>query len=159
MSNISPPKEGIDFESLPWNLNLPEEHYYVHITTTSEWTVEHYDLECDHGTVLSSIFKYSESPLPLYPSTTSLNYGTTIWEGLKCYRDKDGKPVVFRADRNYERFCRGAHAMCLPIPSKALFLKGIQTVIQANACLIPPKGDGTMYIVSICIYMYVCFYT
>jgi len=32
--------------------------------------------------------------------------------------------------------------MCLPPPSKELFLRGIQTVIQANSHLIPPKGDG-----------------
>lgn len=139
-----PPKEGIDFEDLPWNLNLPEEHYYVHVTTTSEWTKDHYDLETDTGLVLNtnSLKKYSDCPLPLHPSATSLNYGTTIWEGLKCYRDQHGKPVVFRPDRNYARFCKGAHAMCLPQPSKELFLKGIQAVLHANSHLIPPKGDG-----------------
>jgi len=134
-STPSSPKEGIDFENLPWNMNLPEEHLYVHITTeTGEWTKEHEDD--------LKVYKYSEVPLSLHPSTTSLNYGTTIWEGLKCYRDQHGKPVVFRPDRNYERFVRGAEAMCLPPPSRELFLKGIQTVIQHNSHLIPPKGDG-----------------
>mmetsp|Transcript_40234 Transcript_40234/g.56654 ORF Transcript_40234/g.56654 Transcript_40234/m.56654 type:complete len:291 (+) Transcript_40234:118-990(+) len=32
--------------------------------------------------------------------------------------------------------------MALPAPSKELFLRGIQTAIQANSHLIPPKGDG-----------------
>ena len=138
-----PPKEGIDFESLPWNLNLPEEHNYVHITTTTaEWTKEHYDLATNSGKIVDSVVKYSTTPLPLFPSTTSLNYGTTIWEGLKCYRTKEGKAVVFRPDRNYARFARGADAMCLPVPSKELFMKGIQTAIQANSHLIPPSGDG-----------------
>ena len=138
-----PAKDGIDFESLPWNLNLPEEHNYVHITTTtSEWTKEHYDAERDTGSVTESVHKYSTTPLALFPSTTSLNYGTTIWEGLKCYRKKDGTAVVFRPDRNYQRFARGATAMCIPPPSKELFLRGIQTAIQANSHLIPPVGDG-----------------
>mmetsp|Transcript_17171 Transcript_17171/g.26015 ORF Transcript_17171/g.26015 Transcript_17171/m.26015 type:complete len:422 (+) Transcript_17171:88-1353(+) len=137
-----PPKEGINFEDLPWNLNLPDEHYYVHITTKTEWGKEHFDIETGTGLIVSSLFKYSEKPLQVFPSTTSLNYGTTIWEGLKCYRDKDGSPVVFRPDRNYERFVRGANAMCIPAPSKELFLKGIQTVIQKNGHLIPPRGDG-----------------
>mmetsp|Transcript_22706 Transcript_22706/g.33526 ORF Transcript_22706/g.33526 Transcript_22706/m.33526 type:complete len:401 (+) Transcript_22706:117-1319(+) len=136
------PKEGVNFEDLPWNLNLPDEHYYVHITTQSEWGKEHFDIETGKGLVVSSLFKYSDTPLPINPSNTSLNYGTTVWEGLKCYRDKDGNPVVFRPDRNYERFVRGANAMCLPAPSKELFLKGIQTVIQKNGHLIPPRGDG-----------------
>jgi len=143
-SSLATPKEGINFEELPWNLNLPEEHVYIHITTESgEWTKEHYDeTKPDEGLIVSSVYQYSEVPLALRPSTTSLNYGTTIWEGLKCYRDASDKPVVFRPDRNYERFVRGAHAMCLPVPSKALFLKGIQMAVQQNSHLIPPKGDG-----------------
>lgn len=32
--------------------------------------------------------------------------------------------------------------MCLPAPSKELFLRGVQTAVQANSHLIPPKGDG-----------------
>jgi branched-chain amino acid aminotransferase len=137
-----PPKEGIDFESLPWNLNLPDEHAYVHVTTTSEWTKEHYDAETEDGLIVSSVYKYSTTPLGIYPSTTSLNYGTTIWEGLKCYRDKDDKPVVFRPDMNYTRFCNGCYAMALPPPPFDLFMKGIQTALHANSHLIPPKGDG-----------------
>lgn len=81
MATPLPPKEGVDFESLPWNLNLPEEHSYVHVMTTSgEFTKEHYDPETDTGSIVTSVFKYSDTPLPIYPSTTSLNYGTTIWE-------------------------------------------------------------------------------
>ncbi len=128
-----PPKEGIDFDSLPWNMNLPDEVNYVHLTTTGEWTSEHYDPSADSGSLFNSVYKYSETCLPLYPSTTSLNYGTTIWEGLKCFRNKDGKPIVFRPDRNFARFVRGAEQMCLPQPSRELFLRGVQHVLQQNS--------------------------
>jgi branched-chain amino acid aminotransferase len=130
-----PPKAGIEFEALPWNMNLPEEVNYVHLTTTGEWTPEHYDASTDSGTLFHSVYKYSETCLPVYPSTTSLNYGTTIWEGLKCFRKKDGTPVVFRPDRNFARFVRGAEQMCLPKPSRELFLRGVQLVLQENSHL------------------------
>lgn len=137
------PKEGIDFDSLPWNLNLPDEHSYIHLTTESgEWTSEHYDLTTDQGLIFDSIKKYSETTLPLTPSTTSLNYGTTIWEGLKCFRTKEGKCIVFRPDKNFVRFSNGAEQMCLPKPSKELFLRGVQLAVQENSHLIPPSGDG-----------------
>ena len=139
------PLEGIDFEDLPWNLNLPEEHSYVHIKTapgTSDWTEEHYNSATDEGLIVTSIYKYSDTPLGVYPSTTSLNYGTTIWEGLKCYRDANDMPTVFRPDMNHKRFCNGCHAMALPPPSFELFMRGIQTALHANSHLIPPKGDG-----------------
>jgi branched-chain amino acid aminotransferase len=132
------PEEGIDFSALPWNLNLPERHSYVHITTTTnEWSDdEHYDnLEL-------AIVAYQDTPLDIRPAMTSLNYGTTVWEGLKCYRLDDGSAAVFRADRNYERMKRGADELCLPMPSRRLFLRAIQLVIQANAALIPPSGNG-----------------
>ncbi|CAJ1960296.1 unnamed protein product [Cylindrotheca closterium] len=137
------PKDGIEFDSLPWNLNLPEEHSYIHLTTESgEWTTEHYDPSTDKGLLFDAVKKYSETTLPLTPSTTSLNYGTTIWEGLKCYRTKEGKCIVFRPDKNFVRFTNGADQMCLPKPSKELFLRGVQHVVQENSHLIPPCGEG-----------------
>jgi branched-chain amino acid aminotransferase len=139
---VQDPKDGIDFISLPWNLNLPEEHKYLHLTTEGEWTAEHYDLASDKGSLFDSIHPYSERTLPLAPAATSLNYGTTIWEGLKCYRNQDGSPIVFRADRNYERFCNGAEQLCLPKPSFELFMRAIQFVLLENSSLIPPCGEG-----------------
>lgn len=137
-----PPKDGVEFDALPWNMNLAEEVNYVHLVTTNEWTAEHYDAATDTGSLFQSVHKYTEAPLPIYPSTTSLNYGTTIWEGLKCYRTKKGQAVVFRPDRNYERFAHGAEQMCLPKPSRELFLRAIQLAVQKNAHLIPPHGEG-----------------
>jgi branched-chain amino acid aminotransferase len=142
-----PAKDSIDFHSLPWNLNLPEEHSYVHLTTTSDWSKDHYDLETDSGKLLDdAVYSYADRNLPMSPATTSLNYGTTIWEGLKCYRfiDDDGKEtaVVFRPDRNFARMSNGAAELCLPPPSKELFLRSIQLAVQKNAHLIPPAGDG-----------------
>ena len=142
-SEIKPAKEGIDFESLPWNLNHPEEHSYVHLTTTTgEWSKDHYDAATDSGSIFDSIKKYDETNLPLSPACCSLNYGTTIWEGLKCYRDKDGNAVVFRPDRNFHRFSNGALQMSLPQPSFELFMRGIQVALQENSHIIPPHGEG-----------------
>ena len=140
---INPARQGIDFESLPWNLNHPEEHSYVHLTTTTgKWTKDHYDPATDSGSLFESVCKYDETNLPLSPACCSLNYGTTIWEGLKCYRDKDGKALVFRADRNYSRFTNGAIQMALPPPSFELFMRGIQLALQENSHIIPPHGEG-----------------
>ena len=136
-----PPKEDIAFHSLPWNLNLPDEHSYMHLTTTPDkgWTLEHYNPTTNDGAITNSLHHYSSTPLPLYPSTTSLNYGTTIWEGLACRRSPTShKAFVFRPQMNYARFVNGAKAMCLPPPSYELFMRGLQLVLQHNAQLIPP---------------------
>lgn len=147
MTTSPPPADTtIDFVNLPWNLNLPEQHSYLHITTDSDWTTEHYDPATDTGILLQDdvVLKssYHDHPLQLSPATTSLNYGTTVWEGLKCYRTTDNdSSVVFRMDRNYQRMKFGAHRMGLPMPSQELFYRAIQRVVQANAHLIPPPNE------------------
>mmetsp|Transcript_16913 Transcript_16913/g.24807 ORF Transcript_16913/g.24807 Transcript_16913/m.24807 type:complete len:438 (+) Transcript_16913:34-1347(+) len=140
---LLPPRDGIDFEALPWNLNCPESHKYIHVKTTSgAWETKHYDPSKDEGDVCTSVLSYSSSPLGLSPATTSLNYGTTVWEGLKCFRTSKGRAAVFRPQKNFERFCNGAEALCLPKPSYELFMRGIQTAVQENSDLIPPFGEG-----------------
>ena len=50
------PAPGIPFDDLPWNLNLPNEHYYVRLFTSPQrgWTLDHYDPSNDTGILLSS---------------------------------------------------------------------------------------------------------
>ena len=55
---------------------------------------------------------------------------------------ESGKAAVFRADMNWKRFVNGAREMCLPAPSRDLFMRCVQTACQTNAHLIPPCGDG-----------------
>lgn len=138
MTTPKPPADGIDFSSLPWNLNLPEQHSYVRLKTNSDFS----DEDAFLSKLPESVYSYKDQPLDFRPATTSLNYGTTIWEGLKCYRLEDGSAAVFRADRNYERMKNGAAEMCLPMPSKKVFMQAIQTAIQKNDHIIPPAGDG-----------------
>ena len=147
-----PPHTDVDFQSLPWNLNLPDRHFYLHLTTTpvEGWTTEHYDPSTDGGILTSktddgklvSLKHYSQSPLQLTPATTSINYGTTIWEGLACRRSPTtGKALVFRPQKNYARFANGAREMCLPAPSYELFMRAVQLVVEQNIHLLPPAPE------------------
>ena len=37
----------------------------------------------------------------LAPATTALHYGQSIFEGMKAYRNAEGKPVLFRPRANF----------------------------------------------------------
>jgi len=134
---LQPPNKSLDFASLPWNLNHPEKHNFILLKTKSEWNETHLN-----SVSSSVIYPYSTTSLDFHPATTSLNYGTTIWEGLKCFRTQRNRAAVFRPEMNWKRFCNGCEAMCLPAPSYDLFMKCIQTVVQTNAELIPPLEEG-----------------
>ena len=97
----------------------------------------------DHDQIKETSLLFNLTDLPsIQPSMTSLNYGTTVWEGIKAFRTSKGRCVVFRPDRNALRMANGAANMLLPVPSSELFLRGVQTAVRANADLIPPYGEG-----------------
>src|SRR6516225_3213412 len=52
--------------------------------------------------------------LELSPALSALHYGQSIFEGIKAYKDRDGKPFIFRPYDNYRRFNISAERMMMP---------------------------------------------
>lgn len=140
----SPPNPSVDFDALGWDVNCSNLSKYVIAKCTgganAKWGPEHYDPATDSGQITQAV-KY-DTLNPITPSCTSLNYGTTVWEGIKAYRNKDGKVCIFRCEQNYERLAFGGRRMCLPVPSYEMFMRALQVVVQENADLIPPSVEG-----------------
>ena len=55
----------------------------------------------------------------LDPSTCVLHYGQGIFEGLKAYKNADGKITMFRPYDNFKRMNRSAERLCMP--TKVMF--------------------------------------
>ncbi|GLI59762.1 hypothetical protein VaNZ11_001723 [Volvox africanus] len=109
-------------------------------------------------------------PLTLLPAAQVLNYGQSIFEGLKAYRydgcsaaPAEHRVVLFRPDANAARFEAGARRMCMPPVPPAMFLAAVQAVARANAAwvsqavfrelerfgkddCVPPAARGSLYI-------------
>ncbi|GIL53185.1 hypothetical protein Vafri_8863 [Volvox africanus] len=92
-------------------------------------------------------------PLSLLPAAQVLNYGQSIFEGLKAYRYEgcsastaEHRVVLFRPEANAARFEAGAHRMCMPPVPPAMFLAAVQAVARANAAWVPPAARGSLYI-------------
>ncbi len=100
----------------------------------------------------SDVGKWSEGAcvpygkIELEPSATVLNYGQSIFEGLKAFRHADGSIKVFRPDRNANRLRDGAERMLLPPVAVDDFLAGVDAVVAANARWVPPYKAGTLYL-------------
>ncbi|CAD7933042.1 unnamed protein product [Amoebophrya sp. A25] len=137
------PKGGIDFEALPWFVNCTDHSNYVLCQVDGKaggWGAEHYDSKNDSGQATQAQ-KYTQIG-GIFPSCTSLNYSTTVWEGLKAFRTSKGRCVVFRPDKNFERMSHGAGHMLLPMPSREMWFRAVQTSVRTNSSLIPPYGEG-----------------
>lgn len=86
------------------------------------------------------------SRLSLAPSVTALHYGQSIFEGMKAYKDQEGKPVLFRPELNFERMNQSADRMCMPHIPEEIFLDGLYELIRLDRNWIPAKAGSSLYI-------------
>ena len=71
--------------------------------------------------------------LELSPATLVLHYAQTIFEGMKAYRDDQGKVSLFRPHANIARMNRSAHRMCMPAIPEEVFLEGLKELVRMDA--------------------------
>jgi len=82
----------------------------------------------------------------LSPAAAVMSYGLGIFEGLKAQRCVDGRVLLFRVDRNAERFRKSADRMTLaPFPAKQ-FVDACVEIVRRNLRLVPPADKGSFYL-------------
>lgn len=64
---------------------------------------------------------FTDGPLSLEPSSTVLHYAQTLFEGMKAYRDENGKVTLFRPDMNMKRMKTSAQRLALPVCTITFF--------------------------------------
>ena len=57
-------------------------------------------------------------PLQLEPSAQVLNYGQSVFEGMKAQRSAKGRVVLFRPEENAARLQAGEIGMVAPLQSR-----------------------------------------
>jgi len=86
------------------------------------------------------------SPLSLDPSTTVLHYGQGVFEGLKAYKTKDGRVLLFRPDENVKRLNRSCDRTCIPLLDEADVLEAIKKMVSLEKDWIPTAEGTSLYI-------------
>lgn len=84
--------------------------------------------------------------LSLSPACTTLHYGQTIFEGLKAYRNEKGEILIFRPEKNAERFNRSAERMCMPSIPESIFIKSIEELLRVDKDWVPEGEENSLYI-------------
>lgn len=56
-----------------------------------------------------------DGPLAIDPSATVFHYAHCLFEGLKAYRDTNGKVTLFRPDMNMKRMNTSAERVAMPV--------------------------------------------
>jgi branched-chain amino acid aminotransferase len=97
-----------------------------------------------HGWSRSEIIPYG--PLEMDPAASVLHYGQALFEGMKAFRRDDGSIWLFRPEYNCRRMADGADRLCLPQPSRAIFMQGLKALLQLEQRWVPPALGSSLYI-------------
>lgn len=88
-----------------------------------------------------------DNHLTISVGSTALHYGQQCFEGMKAYRAKDGRLLLFRPKANAKRMRESAQRLLMPEVPEELFLHGIKQTVLANEDFVPPYGTGgTLYL-------------
>ncbi|MEQ8926184.1 MAG: branched-chain amino acid aminotransferase [Fulvivirga sp.] len=85
-------------------------------------------------------------PMRISPASPALHYGISIFEGLKAYKDADGKINIFRSDKNFERLNISANRMCMPQLPEQIFFDGLHTLLELDNEWVPSVPGTALYI-------------
>ncbi|KAI8141883.1 branched-chain amino acid aminotransferase [Fennellomyces sp. T-0311] len=73
---------------------------------------------------------------------SGLHYGQQCFEGLKAFKDKQGRVRIFRPQDNAARMNRSAPIAYMPEVPEEIFLEGCRRTVEANIDYVPPVETG-----------------
>ncbi len=86
------------------------------------------------------------SPIQLDPSSKIFHYGQSIFEGMKAYKDADGKTMLFRPLDNWKRLNKSAERLVIPPFPEELFMNGLKKLLEIDNDWIPTNEGSSLYI-------------
>lgn len=84
--------------------------------------------------------------LQINPAAHSINYGQSLFEGMKAYRNPQGNPQLFRPLVNHKRLCRTALRLCMPTLPEEIFMGALTEIVRLDKEWIPTKLGSALYI-------------
>lgn len=98
----------------------------------------------DKGWLEPRITPYQD--LSLDPATCVFHYAFECFEGMKAYKDKNGKVRLFRPDKNMERFNKSSARIALPTFDPPALIELISKFAQLDSRFIPDKKGYSLYL-------------
>jgi branched-chain amino acid aminotransferase len=84
--------------------------------------------------------------LAIDPSSVCLHYGIQCFEGMKAYKDSNGKIRLFRPAMNMARLLKSSQRLALPSFDKQQLLQCIKEFLKVEERWIPDKRGYSLYL-------------
>eukprot|EP00270_Netrium_digitus_P011744 TRINITY_DN3747_c0_g1_i3.p1 TRINITY_DN3747_c0_g1~~TRINITY_DN3747_c0_g1_i3.p1 ORF type:complete len:486 (-),score=121.79 TRINITY_DN3747_c0_g1_i3:114-1571(-) len=85
-------------------------------------------------------------PLKLHPGSQVLHYGLECFEGMKAYKDKEGRIRLFRPEKNLQRLHRSCTRLCLPAFNQEELLKCMKQLLLVDTDWVPQQDGYSLYL-------------
>ncbi len=123
-------------------VTLPEKLEFGRIFTPHMFEMD-YDAE-QGGWLEPKITEFRD--LVIHPAAMVLHYGLEIFEGLKAYKQVNGKISLFRPEKNFQRFNHSAKRLSMPEIDIDLVLDYLKKLIKVDEDWIPTRPGYSLYI-------------
>lgn len=85
-------------------------------------------------------------PIPMMPGTQVLHYGQSVFEGMKAFKTKEGKVLLFREEDNFNRLNKSAKRICIPEIPKDIFMDGLHEILKLDSDWVKQGDNYSLYI-------------
>ncbi len=122
--------DQVDFSNLPFG-QVCSDHMFVCTYKDGKWQQP-------------EIKPYQN--ISLDPSAKIFHYGQSVFEGMKAYKDTEGKIWLFRPLDNQKRINISSKRLCIPEFPENYFMEGLTTLVKLESDWIPKTEGSSLYI-------------
>ena len=84
--------------------------------------------------------------LSISPAAKVFHYGQAVFEGMKAYKDDQGKIWLFRPEDNFNRINKSSKRLAIPKFPKELFFEALESLLLLDKDWIKPGFGNSLYI-------------
>ncbi len=118
---------------------------FEHLTFGS--TFSDHMFECDYkGGEWQNPTIRPYGPLTISPAAKVFHYGQAVFEGMKAYKDSEGKIWLFRPEENFKRINKSSIRMAIPEFPREIFFEALTQLVNLDGDWVKPGFGNSLYI-------------
>lgn len=80
------------------------------------------------------------------PAARVFHYGQAVFEGMKAYKDENGKVFLFRPNQNFKRINKSSARLAIPEFPESFFFEGLTELLKLDSAWIKSGIGNSLYI-------------
>lgn len=85
-------------------------------------------------------------PLTISPAAKVFHYGQAVFEGMKAFKDDDGRVWLFRPDQNAKRINKSSARLAIPEFPEDIFFEALTTLVRMDKEWVKSGDGNSLYI-------------